>query len=114
MRRVFIVSPFGGKEYNREMALWLCQMAINEHGVAPFAAHLLYPQFLNEDTPGQRDLGILAGMSWQNVCDEVWVYADRGITEGMKQEIAQAKKRKKPILEIDIQGKLSNYVEGEY
>ena len=111
MKRVFIVSPFGGSEYNRETAEWLCMIAIKEHGVAPFAAHLLYPQFLDESKSDERDLGIRAGLSWMTICDEVWVFADRGVSDGMKIEINTAEVLKKPIFNIDIQGNLTHYKE---
>lgn len=45
MKRVFICSPFSGNvEKNIEEAQRLCREAAEE-GYAPFAPHLLYPQF---------------------------------------------------------------------
>lgn len=88
--RVFICSPYrGDTKANRDIALLLCQQAIDK-GLAPFAPHLLYPQFLNEADYGGRDAGIQCGLSFLDKCDLLWIYAEKGISAGMRSEIEHA------------------------
>lgn len=71
-----------------------------ESGCAPFAPHLLYPQFLNEDDLAQRDLGISLGLRFMEACDEIWVYVGDGISDGMRRELEHARMLGKRIVEI--------------
>lgn len=99
-RRVFICSRYVGDiERNVQTALALCRMAV-EAGFAPFAPHLLYTRFLDDDDPAQRELGISLGLRFMEVCDEVWVYIGDGISDGMRCEIAHARLLGKRIVEI--------------
>jgi len=93
MRKVFICSPFRAdslaqEQANLEYARQLCLYAIKE-GYAPFAPHLLYPQFLSE-TPENRELGINAGKEFMKACDEFWFGVKHGLSEGMADEIQDA------------------------
>lgn len=98
--RVFICSKYAGDiEHNVEVARTLCRMAVKA-GCAPFAPHLLYTQFLDEDDPTQRDLGISLGLRFMEACDKVWVYVGEGISEGMRREIKHARLLAKRIVEI--------------
>ena len=99
-RRILICSRYAGDiEHNVEVAQTLCRMAV-EAGCAPFAPHLLYPQFLNEDDPDQRDLGISLGLRFMEACDEVWVYTGDGVSRGMRRELEHARQLDKSIAEI--------------
>lgn len=49
------------------------------------APHLLFPQFLNEDSLKERADGIAMGLELLLGCDEMWVFGEA--TEGMEQEI---------------------------
>ena len=69
--RVFICSPYGGSERNMLIAVELCQRAMAA-GMAPFAPHALYPQWLSDATPEDRGLGIVCGLAFLRVCDCVW------------------------------------------
>lgn len=64
--------------------------------IIPIAPHLLYPQFMDEDDPAQRELGIFFGMVLMGKCQEVWVFGSR-ITRGMAVELAKAKERGQKI-----------------
>ena len=87
--RVFICSPFAGETYtNTIRARRFCTFAV-EMGYTPFAPHLLFTQFLNENDPDQREQGILMGMQFLPNCQEIWVFGDN-ITCGMSMEIALA------------------------
>lgn len=99
-KRIFICSRYVGDiERNVETALALCRMAV-EAGYAPFAPHLLYTRFLDDDDPVQRELGISLGLRFMEVCDEVWVYTGDGVSEGMRREITHARLLGKRIVEI--------------
>ncbi len=66
-------------------------------GEAPFASHLLYTQFLDDNDPGQRALGLRAGQSWLLKAEAVAVYTDLGISPGMKIGIHLAELLTRPI-----------------
>lgn len=93
---VFISSPFAGDtRRNTERARGYCRFAVSKNCI-PIAPHLLYPQFMDEDDPAQRELGIFFGMVLMGKCHEVWVFGSR-ITRGMAVEIAKAKERGQKI-----------------
>ena len=92
---VYIASPFAGDaERNTERARGYCRFAVSK-GCIPLAPHLLYPQFMDDDDRGQRELGLRFALILLGKCDELWVF---GLpSEGMKREIAKARKRNMPI-----------------
>ena len=99
-KRVFICSRYvGDVERNVEIALALCRMAV-EAGCAPFAPHLIYTRFLDDGDPIERELGISLGLRFMEACEEVWVYVGDGISEGMRREIAHARRLGKTVVEI--------------
>ena len=59
-------------------------------GYIPIAPHLLFPQFLNDDDPEERRLGLFFGNAIMSKCSEVWVFGDR-ISSGMAAEIRRAR-----------------------
>ena len=61
-----------------------------EAGYIPFAPHLLFPQFLNDADPNERELGLFFGNALMSKCSEVWVFGSR-ISAGMQAEINRAK-----------------------
>lgn len=96
MKRVTIESPFRANtaediaanvEYGRA-----CLRDSLMRGEAPFASHLLYtqPGVLDDGIIEQRDLGIGAGLQWQNSAEAVVIYTDRGISRGMELAIDRA------------------------
>lgn len=96
MRKIFICSPFScqtEKEKANYTALVkdLCKLAIEEQS-APFAPHLLYPQFLDDNNSLERSLGILSGISFLHACDELWYSEKYGISAGMRKEMEEAKR----------------------
>lgn len=96
--RVFICSRYAGDvERNAQVALTLCRMAAFA-GLAPFAPHLLYTQFLDDSDQTQRDLGISLGLRFMEVCSQVWIYISDGISDGMRREIEHARHLGKPVI----------------
>ena len=89
---VYIASPFAGDmERNLERARGYCRLAVSK-GCIPLAPHLLYPQFMDDETSETRELGIFFALVLLGKCDEIWVFGER-ISEGMSREIAKAERR---------------------
>ena len=65
-------------------------------GVVPVAPHLLYPQFLEDSDPAERNLGLRAGLELLSRCEEMWVFGEQ-ISPGMSREIQFAQERGIPI-----------------
>lgn len=93
---VFICSPYvGDVERNIQKARGYSRFAVTKN-YTPFAPHLLFPQFLDDDDSEMRKLGLFMGMVLMGTCSEVWVFGSN-ITKGMKVEIEKAKERNIPI-----------------
>lgn len=100
MKRVIIESPYAGDvERNVNYARAAMKDCLHR-GEAPYASHLLYTQegVLDDDIPGERELGINAGLAWGVVADLVVVYDDLGVTKGMMYGIAKHEKEGRTIV----------------
>ena len=87
---VYICSPFSGDvEGNVKAAQRYSRFAV-DRGFIPIAPHLLFPQFLNDDIPVERQLGLFFGNALMSKCTEVWVFGST-ISAGMSAEIKRAK-----------------------
>lgn len=60
-------------------------------GCDPVAPHLFYPQFLDDNDPTERALGMELGLKALRACDELWIISPR-ISNGMSAEIKEAQK----------------------
>ncbi len=99
-KKVFICSPYRptgetaeqrDRDWKRNIALakQACHYAVNQ-GYIPYAPHLYFPEFLSENDPAEREIGIILGLTWLARCDEIWIAGTR-ISEGMNKEIMKAK-----------------------
>ena len=89
---VYICSPFSGKvKKNKRKARRYCRFALEQHTI-PFAPHLLFPQFMDDSSPEERQLAMFMNMIMLGHCEELWVFGDR-ISAGMKQEIRKAERK---------------------
>lgn len=87
---VYICSPFSGDvEGNVAAAQRFSRFAV-DNGYIPIAPHLLFPQFLNDNDPKERQLGLFFGNALMSKCAEVWVFGST-ISAGMDAEIKRAK-----------------------
>ena len=105
MEKVFVCSPYRG-DVKRNVALTeaICRKVIAEEKAVPFAPHLYFTRFFDEDRPEERALGIAMGLELMRCCDEVWVYEGEGVSEGMCQEVRHAHALGLPIrrfMELD-------------
>ena len=87
---VYICSPFAGDIENNVKAAQAYSRFAVDQGYIPIAPHLLFPQFLNDQNPKERQLGLFFGNALMSKCSEVWVFGDR-ISAGMEAEIKRAK-----------------------
>jgi hypothetical protein len=87
---VYICSPYAGDiEKNVKAAQRYSRFAVDK-GYIPIAPHLLFPQFLNDDIPAERQLGLFFGNALMSKCSEVWVFGSV-ISPGMQVEIKRAR-----------------------
>ena len=87
---VFICSPYAGEvDENIRAARRYSRFAVDK-GYITIAPHLLFPQFLNDADPNERQLGLFFGDALMSKCSEVWVFGSR-VSAGMETEIKRAK-----------------------
>ena len=99
---IFVCSPYRGEtEANIQNARRYCRLVMKQGGI-PFAPHLLFTQFLDEDKAAERRQGLRMGMEMLKLCDELWAFGEP--TEGMRMEIAQAEYLGIPVCRLDIAG----------
>ncbi len=99
---VYICSPYRGDVMaNTEKAQMYCALAVRKKAI-PYAPHLLFPQFMDEER--DRDLALFMGRVMLDKCAEIWVFGDV-ITDGMKGELERAEMRGKVIRYFTEEGK---------
>ena len=92
----YICSPYAGDvQENLYRARQYSRFAVYRN-VIPVTPHLLYPQFLQDAEPAEREIGTACAMALLALCDELWVFGDR-ISKGMTAEIEYAKKAYIPV-----------------
>lgn len=85
MNKVYICAPLGGDvEGNLCNAKKFAKYALF-CGTAPVVPHF-YAECLDDGIPGEREIGMAAGLNLLWFCDEIWIFGDK-LTEGMKQEV---------------------------
>ena len=100
VKRIYLCSRYAGDTAtNVAVSERLCRQVI-EAGGAPFAPHLLYPRFLDDRNPSEREISIACGLTFMEVCDEVWVYSGDGLSSGMRREVDHAIRLGKTLVEI--------------
>lgn len=97
---IYICSPYAGDpEKNTDAARKYSKFAVDS-GTIPFAPHLLFPQFLNDQDVYERELGMIMGLAILSKCAEVWVFGVQ-LSPGMRREIKKAKLKEIPIRYFD-------------
>lgn len=96
---VYIASPYAGDvEGNVEFAKAACRYAATK-GYTPVAVHLMYPRFLDDRVPEEREAGLKMGRRVLAACEEIWLCGER-MSAGMKAEEAEAKRLGIPIRKV--------------
>lgn len=97
---VYICSPYADAvEENVAAARRYSRFAVDS-GYIPITVHLLYPQFMDDNDPEERQLGLFFGNVIMSKCSEVWVFGDH-ISPGMASEIKRARLKHYPIRYFD-------------
>lgn len=87
---VYIAAPYSGDvqanvDYAKKAALYAIKS-----GATPIVPHLLYPAILDDNVPGERELGISLDLNLLAVCDQLWLFVHNGVTPGMQVELDYA------------------------
>lgn len=97
---VYICSPYRGNTVSNELkAREYCRKAYDA-GYLPVAPHLLFPQFLNESMPEERENGLEMAKALLRRCRCIAICGEE-ISDGMMDEIMLANKLNMPVLAID-------------
>jgi hypothetical protein len=81
---VCIESPLKGDLERNTKYARACMLHVLDLDGAPFASHLLYTQVLNDQDPEARRIGMEAGFSIGDQCNQRWFFTDLGMSEGMQ------------------------------
>lgn len=93
---VYICSPFSGDtDKNTQKARRYCRFAVR-NGCIPLAPHLLFPQFMDDTKPAERNLALFMDIVLLGKCDQLWVFG-KEISAGMAAEIGKAEKKNMTI-----------------
>jgi len=100
MSTVFVCHPYAGDpEGNRNRVREIARRLALE-GHLPIAPQIYLPQFIDEAT--ERDLALTICLAMLALCDELQVYGEP--TEGMRLEIAEARRLGVPIVDGGSRG----------
>lgn len=99
---IFVSSPYSGDvKGNVTKARVYCKYVINQ-GFVPVAPHLIFPQFLDDTDDTDRLMGLYAGLTLLDKCDEFWLFGDT-ISDGMRTELEEAIRKGMPIGFVQVE-----------
>jgi hypothetical protein len=105
MKRVILESPFaGGVPFNLKYARECAHHCVTKRGESAWGSHMIWPQFLNDEDPAERNLGIEAGFAWSEVADYHVFYTDYGWSQGMQRALAHCLQRRKHFVIRSLYG----------
>lgn len=87
---VYICSPYAGDIEANVVAARRYSCFAVEKSYIPIAPHLLFPQFLNDSDPNERELGLFFRNAIMSKCSKIWVFGSK-ISNGMAAEINRAR-----------------------
>ena len=115
MERIYVCSPLRPRSHDPVMArqelkenLERAKRAsrlVASVGAMPLTPHLYGTQFLDDDIPAERELGMRIGLEWLADADECWVFSEY-ISEGMRREIDYCSEHRIPVRMICESGGL--------
>jgi hypothetical protein len=110
MKLVVIESPYAGDiEKNLEFCLNICRYAVSK-GYSPYASHLMFTQFLDDNVPEERQAGIDCGLAWGEKADMVWICLRpaESLSNGMRYAFEEHLKNRRHIrlMRFDQAGRL--------
>lgn len=83
MKMVVIESPYAGDVERNRKYLRACIRDCLRRGENPYASHYMLPNFLDDNKPQERQLGLQMGMDWAFFADAAVFYVDFGMSQGM-------------------------------
>lgn len=92
MEKVYIISRYSAKtwherRFNKEVAKYFCRQIARE-GKRPVAPHLFYTQFIDDDNPKERRLGLDFAIKDLDECDSFLLVIVGGVvSSGMCGEL---------------------------
>lgn len=89
---VYICSPYAGDIETNVKTAWRYSRFAVDTGYLPIAPHLLFPQFMDDGNPKERELAMFFGNVLMSKCAELWVCGDT-VSIGMAAEIERAKRK---------------------
>lgn len=93
---IYVCSPYSGDvSQNVKNARAFCRFALEQNCI-PLAPHLLFPQFMDDANPVERELAMFMNYVLLGKCDELWVFGHT-VSKGMRQEIQKARQYGKII-----------------
>ena len=85
------------RRYLRALALFCLS-----RGESPYASHAILPQWLDDNDPVQRQLGIDAGLVWAPAAELVVFGIDCGISGGMRYAYASHVRAGRPVEFVEL------------
>lgn len=101
MEKVYIISRYTAptpeeRQFNIDVCRYFCRL-LAKQGIRPVAPHLFYTQFINDDNPEERSLGLQFGIAELDDCDGyIVVIVDGVISAGMAGELEHKKNHPAP------------------
>lgn len=89
---VYICSPYAGDTKTNTLNARRYSRFAYDMGAITIAPHLLFPQFIDDTDPDERNTAMFMNAVILGKCRELWVFGEI-ISHGMSREIDRAKKR---------------------
>lgn len=97
LKRIYVCSPYKGDvETNVRNAVNFSR-CITMLGAMPITPQIYFTQFVNDDIPMERQIGLAMGIDLLSECDEMWVFGIENPSSGMQGEIEYAQKHNIPV-----------------
>ena len=91
--------PYTTAKYNRNLQKAAdYSAAVVREGHIPITPHLYFSHFIDDHKPQEREKGLEMSRELLRICDQVWVFSENGISDGMKGEINFAGQLGKTVL----------------
>ncbi len=114
-KTIYVCSPYkavslteADREWERKenvkRAKLACRILV-KLGYLPLAPHLYFTRFLEDSDEKEREEGIVLGLRWLEISDELWVFGER-ISDGMSREISYARELGIPVRCLPEPGRL--------
>ena len=102
---IYVCSPYRAKDktqFERQKDYTkLVSREVVLAGHEAITPHMYYPDFLNDNDPRERKIGMKSALRLLDVCDAILVNTQLNISDGMKKEIEYAKQKDMKILTAD-------------